>query len=273
MAHVLVFDLETVPDLERYAAVKGLAGQSAAEIRADLGDKFPKQIYHSIICIGAVLAHLDSGSWIVDAIGAPHVGERTEKDLIAAFVEKVGQIRPQLITFNGNSFDLPVLRYRAMIHGIAAPGLACRPYFHRYTSDAVDLCDVLSSFSPSAKTTLDEFSKMLGLPGKPVSMHGGDVEAYFKAGRIKEIADYCETDVINTFRIWLRHELFCGRLSSSAYEESEQSLLSYIRSYAKTKQHLLTERSPTGGVGSLFQADKTAISHYNDWHERARNQG
>jgi predicted PolB exonuclease-like 3'-5' exonuclease len=49
------------------------------------------------------------------------------------------------VTFNGNSFDLPVLRYRAMIHGVPAPGLAARSYFYRYTEDAVDLCDILSS--------------------------------------------------------------------------------------------------------------------------------
>jgi 3'-5' exonuclease len=53
---------------------------------------------------------------------------------------------PQLVTFNGNGFDLPVLRYRAMIHAISAPGLAERSYFNRHTEDALDLCDALSSF-------------------------------------------------------------------------------------------------------------------------------
>ena len=57
------------------------------------------------------------------------------------------------MTFNGNSFDLPVLRYRAMVHGVYAPGLCARSYFHRYTEDAVDLCDALSSFSPGGKAT------------------------------------------------------------------------------------------------------------------------
>jgi predicted PolB exonuclease-like 3'-5' exonuclease len=96
-----------------------------------IGDKFPKHIYHSIVCIGALVAHRENDYWAVDALGAPHVGERTEKELIQAFVDKIAELNPQLVTFNGNSFDLPVLRYRAMINGISAPGLAARPYFNR----------------------------------------------------------------------------------------------------------------------------------------------
>ena len=65
-----------------------------------------------------------------------------------------------------NSFDLPVLRYRAMINRVPAPGLSMRPYFNRYTEDAIDLCDALSSFSPQSKITLDELSRIMGLPGQ-----------------------------------------------------------------------------------------------------------
>jgi 3'-5' exonuclease len=137
---------------------------------------------------------------------------------------------PQLVTFNGNSFDLPVLRYRAMVHGVSAPGLSTRPYFHRYTEDAVDLCDALSSFSPGGKATLHEISRVMDLPGKPKGIDGGEVERYFHEGKIKDIAGYCESDVVNTYQVWLRYELFRGTLSQDAFERSERSLSGFTGS-------------------------------------------
>ena len=132
MNSVIVWDLETVPDLRGFAAANDLDGKTDDEIREAMGDKFPKHIYHSIACIGALIAHRDNDRWVIDALGAPHVGERTEKELIASFVDKIEELSPQLVTFNGHSFDLPVLRYRAMTHSIAALGLSARPYFNRY---------------------------------------------------------------------------------------------------------------------------------------------
>src|SRR5262249_53879189 len=153
-SHVIVWDIETIPDIQGFAAANGHDGKSDDEVRLEIGDKFPKHIYHSIICIGALVAEFDCDHWQVVALGAPHIGERSEKELITGFVSRIAELNPQLITFNGSSFDLPVLRYRAMKHSIPAPGLSARSYFNRYTEDAIDLCDVLSSFSPNAKTSL-----------------------------------------------------------------------------------------------------------------------
>ena len=235
---VIVWDLETVPDLGRFAAVHDLAGKTDVEICEAIGDKFPKHIYHSIICIGALIAHWESDHWTVDAVGAPHVGERTEKQLIASFCDKIAELRPQLVTFNGNSFDLPVLRYRAMIHGVSAPGLSLRPYFNRYTEDAIDLCDALSSFSPQVKATLHEISRVMGLPGKPKGIDGGEVERYFHEGKLKEIATYCETDVVGTYQLWLRYELFRGTLNRNAFEASERKLTDFINRRSNIKEGL-----------------------------------
>src|SRR5437868_5918079 len=101
----LCWDLETVPDLGGFAAANDLVGKSGAEVREAMGDKFPNHIYHATICIGALIA-LGIRHWAVDAVGAPHVGERTEKALIAAFCDKIAELSPQLVTFNDNSFDL-----------------------------------------------------------------------------------------------------------------------------------------------------------------------
>jgi predicted PolB exonuclease-like 3'-5' exonuclease len=234
MNHVLVWDLETIPDLQGFAAANYLTGKTDAEIREVMGDKFPKHIYHSIVCIGALVAHRESDHWAVDAVGAPHIGERSEKELIQAFVDKIAELSPQLVTFNGNGFDLPVLRYRAMTHSIAAPGLSARPYFYRYSDDAIDLCDVLSSFAPQAKGTLNELSRVMGMSGKPDGMHGSQVAQYCLDGRIKEVADYCETDVVNTYRVWLRYELFCGKLTPIQFQLSEQKL----GEFSNAKPHL-----------------------------------
>jgi 3'-5' exonuclease len=244
MSSVIVWDIETVPDIKGFAAANGHDGKSDDEIRIAMGDKFPKHIYHSIICIGALVARREgSGPWTVDALGAPHVGDRSEKVLIASFVDRIAELSPQLVTFNGSSFDLPVLRYRAMVHGIAAPGLAARLYFNRYTEDAVDLCDVLSSFSSQGKATLHELCRVMGLPGKPDGMSGGEVEKYYRDGHIRKIAEYCESDVINTYRVWLRYELFRGRLSDAAFQASEVYLLDFIRARCNAKPLLCNLRT------------------------------
>jgi hypothetical protein len=111
-----------------------------------------------------------------------------------------------------------------MTHKVSAPGLSARPYFNRYTDDAIDLCDVLSSFAPNAKASLHELCRVMGLAGKPQGMDGGEVEKYYRDGRIKEIAEYCESDVINTYRVWLRYELFRGKMTKQSYEASEANL-------------------------------------------------
>lgn len=237
--NLIVWDLETVPDLGGFARANGLDGKSDAEVREALGNKFPKHVYHSIVCIGALVAHREVERWVVDAVGAPHCGERAEKELIATFVGRIAELTPQLVTFNGNSFDLPVLRYRALVNKVAAPRLSMRPYFNRYTDDAVDLCDVLSSFNSQGKATLHEICRVIGLPGKPDGIDGSEVEHYHREGRIQEIANYCETDIVNTYRVWLRYELFRGKLTEAELEASEANLREYITGHGHAKPHLV----------------------------------
>jgi 3'-5' exonuclease len=236
--HVIVWDIETVLDIKGFAVANNLLGKTDEEVLAAHGDKFPKHVFHSIVCIGAVVAERTQGCWNVKASGAPHVGERSEKELIETFVGKIADLQPQLITFNGTSFDLPVLRYRAMVHSVAAPGLNIRSYFNRYTEDALDLCDVLASFSSQARATLHEICCAMGLPGK-CGVDGSSVASLFAQGRLRDISDYCETDVINTYRLWLRFELFRGRLTPAEFAASEADLDAYIKERAPIKPHLV----------------------------------
>jgi 3'-5' exonuclease len=236
--HVLVFDLETVPDLPAIARVHGLDETDEAAAREALGDKFAKLPFHKIVCIGALIAEQVDGAWQVRSLGAPHLGERAEGELIASFADRIAELRPQIVTFNGGSFDLPVLRYRAMVNTLSAPGLTFRAYFHRYTDDALDLCDCLSSYSSNGKVKLHELCRALGLPGKPDEIDGSKVDEFVRAGRIGEVSAYCECDVVSTYRVWLRYELFRGVLSRSEFEQGEDNLLGYLSEKVSTKPHL-----------------------------------
>ena len=97
---------------------------------------------------------------------------------------------------------------------------------------------MLSSFAPGAKAGLHELCRVIGLPGKPDANNGAHVDRYFREGRIREIAEYCESDVVNTYRVWLRHELFQGKLSDLASEASEPSLEEFIKTRSAIKPHL-----------------------------------
>jgi 3'-5' exonuclease len=235
---VIVWDLETVPDLAAAARLFDLPDTNEAAVREALGTGFPKHPLHKIACIGTLVASRQPEGWRVDALGAPHTGERSEAQLIRDFIEKIGQLRPQLITFNGHSFDLPVLRYRAMANRIPGAGLQVRQYFHRYTEDALDLCDVLGSYVPGAKVKLDDVSKILGLSGKPVGIDGSRVEEMVLAGQIEEVARYCETDVLNTYRVWLIYELFRGSITIEELDWSEAQIREFVASRKSVNLHL-----------------------------------
>jgi predicted PolB exonuclease-like 3'-5' exonuclease len=133
-----------------------------------------------------------------------------------------------------------------MVHAVSAAGLSARPYFKRYTDDAIDLCDALSSFSPQGKATLHEISKVMGLPGKPKGFDGGEVERYFYEGKIKDVADYCETDVVGAYQLWLRYELFRGALRQDAFEASERSLADFTSARSTTNVTVTDKRRFSG---------------------------
>ena len=96
----------------------------------------------------------------------------------------------------------------------------------------------LGSYGPGAKVKLDEISKILGLKGKPEGVDGSRVEEMVLAGQIKEVAQYCESDVLNTYRVWLIYELFRGSITLNELNRSEMQIRDFVRIRKSANPHL-----------------------------------
>src|SRR5262245_44518578 len=143
-SYVVVCDLETIPDLDAFAELNDKGGCSQEELEKEIGYKFQPVYLHQIFCIGRLIARWNQDYWRVLSLEAPSTAEvSSEAKLIQSFTDKVEELRPTLVTYNGLRFDLPVLRYRAMVNSVAGLNAA---YFKRYGEAGVDLCDVLSNF-------------------------------------------------------------------------------------------------------------------------------
>jgi hypothetical protein len=105
---------------------------------------------------------------------------------------------------------------------------------------------VFGSYSSGAKVKLDEICKIVGLPGKPSGMDGGEVEAMVRAGRISQVAQYCEADVVNTYRLWLVYDLFRGALTAEQLAFSEAEAAEFIRTRKADNPHLSATVTYTG---------------------------
>jgi predicted PolB exonuclease-like 3'-5' exonuclease len=253
---IIVFDLETVPDLavgrlllsadasESDEAIRLQLGQRYARDGADPKLAFIKIPLQRIVCIGALYAdRADRNShWNVTRFGAAHTGARNEIDLVRSFVESFNSHpAPQLIGFNSSSFDLPVLRYRAFHLSVAIPELHRsngRDYWYRFGRHHMDLCDLLSNFGASAKPSLNELAALSGIPGKASGLDGAQVEAMVAADQLDQVANYCETDVLTTYLLFLRYGMITGELSAEAYRQSLFDTKTYVQTRLDRRPHL-----------------------------------
>lgn len=223
----LVFDIETVPDAElgRRLGLEGddfaVAAQMLAAREEETGSSFLPLEQHRIVAISTLLRSGDQLQvWSVGTADSP------EDDLVRRFFGGIDKLVPTLVSWNGSGFDLPVLHYRMLRHDIASPTywetgerdreFKWNNYLNRYHMRHVDLMDVLSAYQGRARASLQNVSLLLGLPGK-LGMSGEQVFGFWQAGRIAEIRAYCETDVLNTYLVWLRFELIRGQLSAAAH--------------------------------------------------------
>jgi predicted PolB exonuclease-like 3'-5' exonuclease len=244
MTPTLVFDIETIPDTDGLKKLLDLPPETSAEDVANIafhkrrqqnGSEFLPHHQHRVVAISCALREGDS--FRVWTLGAP---DASEQEIIQRFFDGIEKYTPNIVSWNGSGFDLPVLHYRAMIHGIQAPrywdmgdddrDFKWNNYISRYHMRHLDLMDVLAMYSGRANAPLDQMAQLCGFPGK-LGMDGSKVWDAFKNGEIGAIRDYCETDVANTYLVYLRFQLMRGLLSQQRYAEEVQLVRDTLQGY------------------------------------------
>ncbi len=231
MTPVLAFDIETAPDCDGlrrlYELDPALSDKDVAEIafqrrRTAANHDFLQLHQHRVIAIACALREGEGVR--VWSLGTPEDGEA---ELIRRFFDGVEKYTPQLVSWNGGGFDLPVLHYRSLVHGISAPrywdqgederDFKWNNYISRYHARHLDLMDLLALYQPRNNVPLDEMAKLCGFPGK-LGMDGSQVWGAYLEGGLRDIRSYCETDAANTYLMYLRFQLLRGAFDAAKYE-------------------------------------------------------
>ena len=253
---IFVYDIETVPDADATRRLLNAPELDDFEARDALSEyflsktdgknDFPRQPFHQVVAISYV--HLmreageDGSEVIVKRIATGGKADSSEAEMLAGFFNIIESRAPQLVSFNGRGFDMPVLKYRAMVHGLSCPrwfseGDKWNNYESRYSTNYhLDLLEVLSDFGASARCSMHEVASAFGIPGK-LDTAGDDVRGMFEGGEIDAIRNYCETDVCTTLLLFLRWQLFTGALSQGAYARSVLGLRHYLESESGERPH------------------------------------
>ncbi|MCC5795553.1 MAG: 3'-5' exonuclease [Chromatiales bacterium] len=233
----LVFDIETIPDValgRRLLNLDGLSDEDVAKGMSfqrlqESGSEFLPLYQHRVVAISVVLRSRDGLR--VWSLGEP---DSDEAELVRRFFDGIDRYSPELVSWNGSGFDLPVLHYRGLLHRVQAARyweqgdhdreFRYNNYLNRYHWRHVDVMDVLSAFQSRARAGLDQVATMLGFPGK-MGLKGDKVWEMFLAGEIDTIRNYCETDVLNTWLVYLRLQYMRGLLD----DESLDAELAMVR--------------------------------------------
>ena len=243
----LVFDIETIPDVAGARRLWGLDGLNDEDVAKVMAAKrqqesagqsdFLRHHLQRVCAIAAVFRH-------DDRITVWSLGEEdsSEAELLKRFFDGIERYSPTLVSWNGGSFDLPVIHYRALINGVTAPrywetgnddvSFRYNNYLGRYHWRHTDLMDVLSAYQPRASAKLDDIATLLGFPGK-LGMTGAEVWPRYLNGELGAIRAYCETDVLNTYLVYLGFEHMRGNLHAAQYTGELKRLRDYLAEQAK----------------------------------------
>ena len=241
MTPTLAFDIETVPDCggirRLHDLPASLSDPEVAEVafqrrRTQTGNDFLAPHLQRVIVISCVLR--DDEGVRVFSIGEP---ERDERAAIQKFFDGIEKLTPQLVSWNGGGFDLPVLQLRGMLHGVVAPRywelgdedreFRYNNYIGRYHLRHVDLMDLIGLYQPRNNAPLDEVAQLAGLPGK-FGLAGEGVWREYLAGGIARIRAYCEADCANTYLLWLRFQRMRGAHSAEQHAQECARLREWI---------------------------------------------
>lgn len=238
---IFVFDIETIPDVRGAEKLYKLADLSDIDI-AELmfakqqqknGSDFLPLYLHKVVAISVVIKSKDNLKvWSLGALDAP------EKEIIQRFYDGIEKYAPMIVSWNGSGFDLPVLHYRGLLNKVIArqywengssdSNFKWNNYTNRYHERHTDLMEVLACYQSRANAPLDHIAALLGFPGK-MGMDGSKVWHAYQANQLEAIRNYCETDVLNTYLVYLRFELMRGKLTPVAYEEEHKNLRGYLQ--------------------------------------------
>lgn len=253
---LFVFDIETIPDTDVVRDLTGVESNNIDELRKALSDyhlkitdgknSFPRQPFHKVVAISFLEAEIvrDSNGeqYHLQEIRSGGTIDSKEEDLIKGFFSHLKKNPPRLVSFNGKNFDLPVLKYRAIKYGVTAPWLykmgdKWNNYSQRYSLDwHCDLADAYSDYGASAKVKMNELCVAFGLPGK-LDVDGSQVADLYDAKKLDEIRNYCETDVINTYMLYLLYQYHTGTLSGDNFEAAKEDLINYLRMNTEAKPY------------------------------------
>jgi predicted PolB exonuclease-like 3'-5' exonuclease len=231
-ASVLVFDIETIPDVAGLRALRGsdaalsdaevFAAEQAARKEAGKADMLPLYLQRVLVisCVFRNAKGLTVQSF-VDRSG------RDEGAIIQTFFDKIEKHQPQLVSWNGGGFDLPVLHYRGLAHGVRADKYwdmgeddreyKWNNYISRYHTRHLDLMDLLALYQPRASAPLDAMARLCGFPGK-LGMDGSQVYPAYLDGKLEDIRRYCETDVMNTWLVYCRFQKMRGGFTDAEHD-------------------------------------------------------
>src|SRR5574343_878330 len=247
---VLVFDIETITDLNAGAHLYQLHDLSQDDLqqalnklrRQEHGSDFQRIPLHEIVCI--------SGLWF-DEKGLRLFSFNREHDSEASMLQKFLSIfekrHPVLVSWNGSQFDLPVILFRAMYHGLSAPALfdqgeidsqkRFNNYQNRYHHQHVDLMDVMAMFNGRNFQKLDDVACLLEFPGKRGET-GYHVPEYVSTEQWLKLTSYCEGDVLNTWLIYLRWLLLKGQLNQHDHQHWLQTTIDYLQTQTQQTEFL-----------------------------------